>query len=36
MPRTRIGEGGAFRVLASQEAMLAFAIIGVAILVLFA
>ncbi|MFL6793374.1 MAG: ABC transporter permease [Bradyrhizobium sp.] len=33
MSRSRIGEGGALGVFASQEALLAFAIIGVAILV---
>jgi ribose transport system permease protein/rhamnose transport system permease protein len=33
MSRSRIGEGGALGVFASQEAMLAFAIVGVAILV---
>jgi ribose transport system permease protein/rhamnose transport system permease protein len=33
IPRGRVGEGGALRMFASQEALLAFAIIGVAILV---
>jgi ribose/xylose/arabinose/galactoside ABC-type transport system permease subunit len=35
IPRLRVGEGGALRALASQEALLAFGIIGVAILVGF-